>query len=57
MSLADRFKAEVTLFREQNSVAKRKAANVSEWMYISCSFDSKNARHCGLNIFRKKSFI
>lgn len=44
-SFADKFNALVTVFNEQNSVANRKAANVSDCRYISFSFDSKNDMH------------
>lgn len=44
-SLADRFNAVVTELNEQNSVASKKAANVSDRMYISRSFDSMNDMH------------
>lgn len=44
-SFADRFSAAVTVLSEQNSVANRKAANVSDCKYSSCSFDSMYAIH------------
>lgn len=44
-SLADRLSADVTAFSEQNSVANKNAANVSDCKYISCNFDSMNDMH------------
>lgn len=43
--MADRLRADVTVLSEQNSVANRKAANVSDCRYISCSFASRNDMH------------
>lgn len=39
-SFSDRFRADVTVLSEQNSVASKKAASVSDCRYSSCSFDS-----------------
>lgn len=44
-SLADTSSTDVTVLSEQNSVANRKAANVSDCMYNSCSFDSRYDMH------------
>lgn len=44
-SLGDRLSAEVTVFSEQNSVANKNAASVSDCKYISCSFNSMNDMH------------
>lgn len=45
-SFADRLSADVTAFSEQNSVASKNAASVSDCKYISCNFDSMNDMHC-----------
>lgn len=44
-SLADKSRADVIALSEQNSVASKNEANVSERMYISRSFDSMNDMH------------